>query len=369
MTRRITHAEKNCDETVTARCLSFHSQYLCAHRGRCCTSQWPIPIEADRLLALRTALATGALRTAAGATADPFVEVEEAPKDAPAILATTPAGCVFYRGHGAGRCEVHRAMGHAALPLACRQFPRVVVRDPRGVSVTLSHYCPTAAALVEHVTAPVSIVADTAAFPPSGEYVGLDASTSLPPLLRPGMLMDWEAWWELERLSVRWITESAGTCRGAVDRLAGILTDIRGWQPIDGPLVDRVARAFDTAGGPPMTLAASPGGLDRLTRLRDVAAGIPADWAAQVPRPLCEPFLAAEAACVGDGTRRRYTAAHAFASWTAHLGQGLHTWWRSVDAALLLLEEGLGVDEGDLVLRHLADPDALARIWSRTEEN
>jgi hypothetical protein len=68
-----------------------------------------------------------------------------------------------------------------------------------------------------------------------------------------------------------------------------------------------------------------------------------------------------------DDAARRFLAAHAFASWTAHLGQGLRSWWRSIDAAWALLSYGLGVRQADLLLRHLADPVELARIWSRVE--
>ena len=65
--------------------------------------------------------------------------------------------------------------------------------------------------------------------------------------------------------------------------------------------------------------------------------------------------------------RVHFIAAHAFASWTAHLGEGLRTWLRSVEAAFALVELGLGVRTADLLLRHLCDPHALARTWSRAE--
>jgi Fe-S-cluster containining protein len=77
---------------------------------------------------------------------------------APPLLARVNGRCVFLddpenAGDAPtpepGRCRIHAALGHEALPLACRQFPRVTVEDPRGVSVTLSHYCPTAAGLLE----------------------------------------------------------------------------------------------------------------------------------------------------------------------------------------------------------------------------
>ena len=46
------------------------------------------------------------------------------------------------------RCAVHRQLGRETLPSACRDFPRVVTLTPLGVSITLSHYCPTAAGML-----------------------------------------------------------------------------------------------------------------------------------------------------------------------------------------------------------------------------
>jgi hypothetical protein len=64
---------------------------------------------------------------------------------------------------------------------------------------------------------------------------------------------------------------------------------------------------------------------------------------------------------------RSFLAAHAFANWTAHLGEGLRTWLRAIEAAFALLELGYGVRDADLLLRHLADPYRLARVWSAVE--
>lgn len=103
------------------------------------------------------------------------------------------ARCVFHDDEQAGGCRIQRALGHEALPLACRQFPRIVVRHPGGVSITLSHYCPSARALLDAPAAPVSIATNPHAFPAHGEYVGLDAADDLPPLLRPDCAFDWDA--------------------------------------------------------------------------------------------------------------------------------------------------------------------------------
>jgi hypothetical protein len=67
------------------------------------------------------------------------------------------ASCVFYRTAPAGSCDLHHALGHPALPLACQQFPRMSVTAGGRTSVTLSHYCPTARALLDS-SSTVSIV-------------------------------------------------------------------------------------------------------------------------------------------------------------------------------------------------------------------
>src|SRR6187399_1245491 len=154
--------------------LSFHAGYQCRGEGVCCTSGWPIPIEDDRAARVASALAEGRLTAAR-----PFARLHEGEL----MLAVVNDACVFYRAGRDLGCGIQRALGHEALPLACRQFPRVSVRDPRGQSVTLSHYCPTAAAMLGR-NGPATIVDSPAGFPADAEYVGLDASAGLPPRLR-----------------------------------------------------------------------------------------------------------------------------------------------------------------------------------------
>src|SRR6478672_5284663 len=102
-----------------ARALSFHAAYACRHSGECCTARWPIPSRGGDLLPL------------------------------------TPRGCVF---HQSDHCSIHASFGHDALPVACQQFPRVSVIDPRGASVTLSCFCPTALAMLDEADGPISII-------------------------------------------------------------------------------------------------------------------------------------------------------------------------------------------------------------------
>jgi Fe-S-cluster containining protein len=337
------------------RVLSFHAGYGCRHAGACCTSNWPIPIEADRYERARAAIASGALRTIDDDRA-PFIEPPaDGDEDSVVLLATAHGRCVFH--DPAGRCAIQSALGHDALPLACRQFPRVSVIDPRGASVTLSHYCPTAAALLndgndrdlERPEGSAAIVVNPAAFPPTGEYVGLDARSSLPPLLRPGMLMDWDSWWEIERRGVDTLLSRGGTPEEALGLIRGAVQSLLRWGPEDGPLGAAVERAFretDPERG--------SGGSTLVSMALDA---VPDD-----ARTLARWDLArANRAFPGDVELRRFLAAHAFANWTIHLGDGLLAWMRSIETALAFVEAGAGVRQTDLVLRHLIDPQAFAR--------
>jgi hypothetical protein len=259
-------------------------------------------------------------------------------------------------------------LGHDALPLACRQFPRVSITDPRGVSVALSHYCPTAAALLDD-DEPVAIAIDAPSFPPSAEYVGLDATTSLPPLLRPDMLMDWESWWEWERLSVDIIANSDDDPARSLARLGHAVEHVRPWLPADGALIDRVRESFDHARRSRIA-DWQPGPSELDARRDEILGAIPPHLAPRTPQ------IARRAEArrlrtrnIPHSARRtaHFLVSHAFANWTAHLGRGLRTWQRSIEAPLALLLSGLDVRNADLWLRHLADPGKLADAWGKCE--
>lgn len=320
------------------RVLSFHAGYRCRHSGVCCTSNWPIPVEADRLAAIQAAFASGRLRRTGDSSAPAFVTSADAPSETPALLGTRNGRCVF---HESDRCAIHTALGHDALPLACRQFPRASVIDPRGVSVTLSHYCPTAAHLLTRdgdVDSADPIVINPPSFPATGEYVGLDARTAWPPLLRSDLLMDWESWWEIERRAVALflrnedVDASLATLRGAVREIAQ-------WAPGDGTLMKRVAHAFETAAP---VAALNP---DSLV----------ADALARVPEPFQQQARWPSRVATDELTARRFLAAHAFASWAIHTREGLSGWLKSLETARAFLTAGAGVSHTDLVLRHLTD--------------
>lgn len=336
------------------RCLSFHAAYRCGRTGVCCSSNWPIPVEADRLARLRAAIATGALRAPVGENGSGWL-ARPAPArgeegEIPAVLASRAGRCVFLDSQQEHRCRIQSVLGHDALPLACRQFPRVCVLDARGVSVVLSNYCPTAAALLS-TAGPVSIVDSPLAFPDSGEYVGLDARTGWPPILRPGVLMDWPSWWEFERRAVDFIANIATSAEAAMAGIREATERTRSWSPDDGPLLHRVRTAFDQiscgiCGTYSMTPAA------RARCVAEIDAAIPPELrpvaAARSARPESQRWI------------RRFLASHAFANWDVHLGEDLRAWFTAIERAFALVTLGLDAREADLRLRHLASPTHLA---------
>lgn len=338
---------------ATVHVLSIHAGYRCQHAGRCCTSNWPIPVEPSHLTRLEDLIARGVV-----APTGPAIAAVIREPDGPALLGRDHGRCVFHDTHAAGGCRIQRAAGHEALPLSCRQFPRQSVTDPRGVSVTLSHYCPTARALLSTAGGPVGIVDRTTAFPAHEEYAGLDATASLPPLLHPRCLLEWDAWWLTEALAVRLVDDDP---RRGLPRLALAVEHLRTWRPGTVPLRDLVQRAFDVA-----SIAAvaewDPAADALATHVADALAAVPEEW-----RPDAGRALATRAAALPDGEVGRFLAAHVFANWSAYTGRGLRTWYRSVEAAGCLVR--LTNDPGmvDLVLRHLADSSALITRWSRAE--
>ena len=149
---------------MRVRALSIHADYRCQSSGVCCRSGWEIPVEPDAEARLHAGIAEGRLHPEV-AWARPIADL---PHGARVVLRVLPSGdCVFLE-HGQPRlCAVERQLGAGAMPPPCRQFPRVATLTPSGVSLTLSHYCPTAASMLFRHDVSLSVVSDPKAFPPS----------------------------------------------------------------------------------------------------------------------------------------------------------------------------------------------------------
>ena len=205
------------------RCLSVHARYVCAHAGACCRATWPIPVE-DRLL-------------------EPLRAVGIVIGPDRVVPARADGQCVFFEADAGRLCTIHRRAGASSLPSVCRHFPRVVVIDPRGASMTLSHFCPTAAGLLFPPT-PLAIVEAPASLALDGQVEGLDATAVLPPLLSQGVLTDWEGYSAWEEAAVELFNVEGLGPEQAVERLKRATDKTCSWRPGREPLAAAVRRAF-----------------------------------------------------------------------------------------------------------------------------
>ena len=215
-----------------AKCLSFHAAYRCRRSGACCSAGWNIPFDAEERRTVANLQLTG--------------RIVENPNGG--LAEQTHGRCSFLGTDtgGAHVCEIHQAAGHASLPLTCRMFPRLVLHDSRGTFISLSHFCPTAAAMLFEAEGEIAIVDAGESLAGSEPLDGLDARDVWPPLLRPGVMMDLDSYGAWERLGVDLLTRDGIAADVSLDTLAAITSRIASWSPGEGmPLLDAVRDAFD----------------------------------------------------------------------------------------------------------------------------
>jgi Fe-S-cluster containining protein len=163
--------------------LNFHLPYACRHSGECCKAGWPIPVEPERAPLIKP----GEWLDLGGTL----------PRDA-------NGACIFHQD----RCTVYEHR-----PLSCMHFPYVCMIDPRGVHVTLSHYCPTAAALLFEHDGPIEVVEGPSPMPLLEVPEGLDARESLPPVDNRSdkpRLLSWQEFSQWERDELRTLAALVG---------------------------------------------------------------------------------------------------------------------------------------------------------------
>ena len=269
------------------RCLSIHAAYECRRTGVCCRSGWDIPFDAREASAVRALRLHGRI-------------LLEPQGDRPAFAARGADGaCTFFNG-ATHACAIHEKAGHETLPLTCRMFPRVVLHDPRGTFVSLSHFCPTAAAMLFEATAPIAIVDAPARLTRATPLDGLDATDVWPPLLRDGVLTDLDAYARWEARSIDVLTMPGQTARESLALLEDATRTIVAWTAGDGALMDTIERTFG-----------------------DV-------------RPRSPSIVAAYEPAV-----QRWLAARLFGTWIAYQGRGLETIVRYLGMCLRAFEREL----------------------------
>jgi hypothetical protein len=242
------------------RCLSFHTAYRCRHAGACCRAGWTIPFDEAEAARVHTlSLTQGSIVHGA---------------DGSKIAARSDSGaCAFFDKHNL--CAIQRVGGHDALPVSCRMFPRSVLIDARGTFVSLSHFCPTAAALLFEPGPPAAIVDAPPSLVNVGALDGLDARGAWPPLLRDGVLMDLDSYDAWERHGVELLTREGVAPDRALAALDRASARIAAWTPGEEPLGHRVQDAFATAAPPTDELSR-----DDLAVKRWLAARLFACWVA-----------------------------------------------------------------------------------------
>ena len=348
--------------------LHIHAGYRCRRAGACCEN-WAVPAE-PRVVAmvearqLRRKGYTGTLFLSNGAGDDSVTVARDARND-----------CVFFDRDAGRLCVIHRDAGVDALPAACRHFPRKVLHDARGTLISLSHFCPTAAALlvtpgrldVVNVGPPLQL--------PS-PFEGLDATDALPPLVRPGLLSDIAGYRAWEETGVATLARTDLTWQEALDLIAAATEVVRRWPSRSIALAELVHAAFQGASvRDGVDEGAQTRAIETVTtlageRAADIASidGFEDRWRRHV----------GDSATALDRPMKNYLAARLFANWIAYQGRGLRTiveWLRTCAAVVrhALLERtsrsGVKPQErdfieavrtADLLLLHVLDSAAFA---------
>jgi hypothetical protein len=195
-----------------------------------------------------------------------------------------------------------------------------VLHDARGASISLSHYCPTAAALLLD-DQPIEIVGAPRSLTLGGTAEGLDARGVLPPLLRPNMLTDLDGYATWERRALETLARGDLTAGAALATIAAATHRIVSWTPGGASLASVANREFDVA------LAPEPDedlGAD-LARVRVCLASVPRGLSAPSADGVSEgwPMVSPWWPEV-DRAARAYVAARLFGNWVAYHGRGLH---------------------------------------------
>ena len=375
--------------------LSCHVHYACQHSGACCRSGWPLPVESAVVPLIDDAVIRGTVWTVDGGA----TWLDDTPArggDVAGIFRQVNGGCVFHAlaPPMTGRsdalihhCALHARLGHDALPASCQHFPRVCLIDDRGVRVALSHYCPTAAAMLVDDDRPLTIVEGPSPVPGRAIPEGLDVRGELPPRLTGRVLTDLEGLtaWEAHVVAVLAGAGVSGSPEQAVVRLAADARRLAAWSPASGTSLAAAVAELEACGHHDDGSVTAAGLADPRTWLAwfERAAGTcrgawlaadPPSAMADLDARFVRPAWPRHAPAV-----RRYLAAKAFASWIAYQADAavsLAAWLtlclgvlrvecaRACHAASRPLDRDLlvqAIRQSDLLLVHCGDSLAIAQ--------
>jgi len=389
-------------QTEAIKSLGFHADYGCQRTGACCEAPWRVVAQPDAHARISAAFADGRLP----GSVDAAIKNEPTLTGDPlhVIQAHGPRGCVFHTGGG---CEVRSRVGVEAQPLGCRVFPRIVVKQPRGRFVSLSHFCPTALRLLfredDAAAAPRN---RPAAFPSSDALEGHDARGHLPPLVAPNRPFSWSLFELWEASGAAWLARPDRSPEVLLASWAVVSERIRqrvvdGHRPEDvvKPALARAERegpggVLDSVGPRPAAT-----GSETLFLIEAALKLLPeeAGFAAEDLASLRARYLDGDGAArfADDEARhrtawasfavpiKRYAAARHFANFHAYQGQGVRTAVLSTVFAVGLVrafaqaaagEGGLtrerlerAIRASDFLLLHLVHRPSLAKLFSSIE--
>ncbi len=258
------------------------------------------------------------------------------------------------------------------------------------MSVTLSHYCPTAASLLDSYEGPVEIVEGPEPMP-SGEPEGLDARGAWPPLLAPNVLMDLAAYTQWEAHLISWLGGGRNPDgEWAPEDVLHCWTGTRDGSRRGVPAIARWQKRLTVSRRTRPAAIGAPD-WDREQRLRAAAiASLPPsqEWDGEVD-DLPHVWSRDMADAWREHARivNRFLAAHAFAAWNAYQADGLVTGVRLLQLTLAVLRgesarvpppEGgeltrdrlrHAIRQTDRLLIHLVDRAALAARLSRSSRD
>jgi len=352
-------------QAQSVRCLSFHADYGCQNSGACCSSGWEVAVETRVELGLRSRLRSGVARLPNGP--DGFRPAADPPSGCRSALRLhEPSGSCWFRDDEARRCAIHREFGWSALPAACQQFPRVCVLEPDSVSISLSHYCPTAAGLLFRQEGGFDVVQDPPAFPRSWPFEGLDARFAHPPFLRPRVLLGFDGLRTFEEEAIAALSEPP--VFESLGRIEQATRAFRAWRPALGPLVALIRASFRNreSFGPGLSVA-DPRSV--------LSASLPRGSAGDRRLPVFSDAAPTFPPMV-DLALRRYLAARLIAAWIMFQAEDIAAVVRYLRLCLdtVLLFRSMGnrdearvepwkeaIRSADLWLLHHCDPDLLAR--------
>lgn len=282
------------------------------------------------------------------------------------------------------------------MPASCQHFPRRALIDDRGIFVTLSHFCPTAAALLFEAREPMTVVAAPSAFPAGRAWDGLDARGQWPPLVSPGMMFELDSYTAFERFIVDTLAREPRV-DDALSRIAGAVERLHEWNQRRGTFAAWAADAFEHAAPVSLLLPGTPRPMGALVRPEPSFTALYAQVLRHVPahhepaplHPDIERAWRERAAPMWldfAPAINRYVAAKGFGAWTAYQGRGARTLLAEMavservlraEAASLCatherpLDEALMIDAiraADWLLVHLVERQPFVDWLSEVEE-